>query len=75
MPDCGVHYLWFAFVSILIRSHTPSHLPAYMTWCLVEVLVQTANDVPNLAETELAGQVETVFGDRIRVGSWSEGVK
>ena len=21
MPDCGVHYLWFAFVCSLIRSH------------------------------------------------------
>ena len=21
MPDCGVHYLWFAFVCFLIRSH------------------------------------------------------
>ena len=24
MPDCGVHYLWFAFVCFLIRSHPPS---------------------------------------------------
>ena len=23
MPDCGVHYLWFAFVCFLIRSHPP----------------------------------------------------
>ena len=23
MPDCGVHYLWFAFVCILIRSPPP----------------------------------------------------
>ena len=23
MPDCGVHYLWFAFVCLLIRSHPP----------------------------------------------------
>ena len=23
MPDCGVHYLWFAFVCFSIRSHTP----------------------------------------------------
>ena len=23
MPDCGVHYLWFAFVCFFIRSHTP----------------------------------------------------
>ena len=23
MPECGVHYLWFAFVCFLIRSHTP----------------------------------------------------
>ena len=23
MPYCGVHYLWFAFVCFLIRSHTP----------------------------------------------------
>ena len=22
-PDCGVHYLWFAFVCFLIRSHPP----------------------------------------------------
>ena len=24
MPDCGVHYLWFALVCFLIRSHPPS---------------------------------------------------
>ena len=24
MPDCGVHYLWFAFVCFLIRSPPPS---------------------------------------------------
>ena len=24
MPDCGVHYLWFAFVCFLIRSHPPA---------------------------------------------------
>ena len=24
MPDCGVHYLWFAFVCFLIRSRPPS---------------------------------------------------
>ena len=23
VPDCGVHYLWFAFVCFLIRSHIP----------------------------------------------------
>ena len=23
MPDCGVHYLWFAFVCFLIRSPPP----------------------------------------------------
>ena len=23
MPDCGVHYLWFAFACFLIRSHPP----------------------------------------------------
>ena len=36
MPDCGVHYLWFAFVCFLIRSHpalrpvggSPSPAPA-----------------------------------------------
>ena len=28
-------------------------MPALMTCCLVEVVVQTTNDVPNLAETEL----------------------
>ena len=22
-PSCGVHYLWFAFVCFLIRSHPP----------------------------------------------------
>ena len=27
MPDCGVHYLWFAFVCFLIRSHPPSPFP------------------------------------------------
>ena len=27
MPDCGVHYLWFAFVCILIRSPPPPGLP------------------------------------------------
>ena len=27
MPDCGVHYLWFAFVCFLIRSHPPSNPP------------------------------------------------
>ena len=27
MPDCGVHYLWFAFVCFLIRSHPPP--PSY----------------------------------------------
>ena len=26
MPDCGVHYLWFAFVCFLIRSHPPQRL-------------------------------------------------
>ena len=26
MPDCGVHYLWFAFVCFLIRSHPPPTL-------------------------------------------------
>ena len=33
MPDCGVHYLWFAFVCFLIRSHPPpllSGLPAML---------------------------------------------
>ena len=24
MPDCVVHYLWFAFVCFLIRSHPPN---------------------------------------------------
>ena len=27
MPDCGVHYLWFAFVCFLIRSHPPKTQP------------------------------------------------
>ena len=27
MPDCGVHYLWFAFVCFLIRSHPPMPCP------------------------------------------------
>ena len=27
MPDCGVHYLWFAFVCFLIRSHPPFQTP------------------------------------------------
>ena len=27
MPDCGVHYLWFAFVCFLIRSHPPHPRP------------------------------------------------
>ena len=27
MPDCGVHYLWFAFVCFLIRSHPPPPRP------------------------------------------------
>ena len=27
MPDCGVHYLWFAFVCFLIRSHPPRPPP------------------------------------------------
>ena len=27
MPDCGVHYLWFAFVCFLIRSHPPMFGP------------------------------------------------
>ena len=26
MPDCGVHYLWFAFVCFLIRSHPPPRI-------------------------------------------------
>ena len=26
MPDCGVHYLWFALVCLLIRSHPPSEI-------------------------------------------------
>ena len=26
MPDCGVHYLWFAFVCFLIRSPPPPRL-------------------------------------------------
>ena len=26
MPDCGVHYLWFAFVCFLIRSHPPKYI-------------------------------------------------
>ena len=26
MPDCGVHYLWFAFVCFLIGSHPPTHI-------------------------------------------------
>ena len=29
MPDCGVHYLWFAFVCFLIRSHTPPASPVH----------------------------------------------
>ena len=27
MPDCGVHYLWFAFVCFLIRSPPPPLTP------------------------------------------------
>ena len=27
MPDCGVHYLWFAFVCFLIRSPPPLNAP------------------------------------------------
>ena len=28
MPDCGVHYLWFAFVCFLIRSPPPFWAPS-----------------------------------------------
>ena len=37
-PDCGVHYLWFAFVCFLIRSHPPqrtappSHRAQKVSW-------------------------------------------
>ena len=30
MPDCGVHYLWFAFVCFLIRSHPPLQTPKWL---------------------------------------------
>ena len=32
MPDCGVHYLWFAFVCFLIRSHPPIYKPTIIFW-------------------------------------------
>ena len=35
MPDCGVHYLWFAFVCFLIRSHPPSPPPPPTRGCTV----------------------------------------
>ena len=31
MPDCGVHYLWFAFVCFLIRSHPPPSMRCLQT--------------------------------------------
>ena len=33
MPDCGVHYLWFAFVCFLIRSHPPHVLCVLLLDC------------------------------------------
>ena len=38
MPDCGVHYLWFAFVCFLIRSHPPHPLTTTdaMPWRAVQ---------------------------------------
>ena len=44
MPDCGVHYLWFAFVCFFIRSHPPRRQVALFghagnVWCLYPTLI------------------------------------
>ena len=44
MPDCGVHYLWFAFVCFLIRSHPPTYTPRKMRFLInCQSSVQTQN--------------------------------
>ena len=43
-----------SFLSLCLGEREDPPLPAHMTCCLVEVVVHTANDVPNLAKTELA---------------------
>ena len=40
MPDCGVHYLWFAFVCFLMSPPPP---PTHAQWCLYLI-----NDVERL---------------------------
>ena len=48
MPDCGVHYLWFAFVCFLIRSPPPppGQLGLFAKHSPTSLSVLTAERVP-----------------------------
>ena len=53
MPDCGVHYLWFAFVCFLIRSHPPLDPPPPLP--LFEADSQNFAKVPGGLSLKIAG--------------------
>ena len=67
MPDCGVHYLWFAFVCFLIRSHPPIVVPLF---CGV------AGDYPAQQEGEELTRTahETFDGRAAAVAAWQHSV-
>ena len=48
MPDCGVHYLWFAFVCILIRSPPPPGPPPPPALPMFEADSQTFASAPSV---------------------------
>ena len=58
MPDCGVHYLWFAFVCFLIRSHPPLYklrpCPSYSRHRDRINLGPDFNSVPNVVQPHKA---------------------
>ena len=49
MPDCGVHYLWFAFVCFLIRSPSPppQQTPHGLGVCIWTHLVNGTGNSPS----------------------------